>query len=44
MSRSARFLEVRLEHLLRAGRRVLRDITWTIRPGPAAARTRELTR
>jgi molybdate transport system ATP-binding protein len=35
MSRSARSLEVRLEHLqlLRAGRRVLRDITWTIRPG-----------
>jgi molybdate transport system ATP-binding protein len=35
MSRSARFLELRLEHLqlLRAGRRVLRDISWTIRPG-----------
>jgi molybdate transport system ATP-binding protein len=35
MSRSARFLEVRLEHLqlLRAGHRVLRNITWTIRPG-----------
>ncbi|MGB6604340.1 MAG: ATP-binding cassette domain-containing protein, partial [Steroidobacteraceae bacterium] len=35
MSRSARFLEIRLEHLQvrRAGRRVLRDITWRIRPG-----------
>jgi molybdate transport system ATP-binding protein len=35
MSRAARFLEVRLEHLQlkRAGRRVLRDITWTVRPG-----------
>ena len=35
MSRSTRFLEVRLEHLhlQRAGRRVLQDITWTIRPG-----------
>jgi molybdate transport system ATP-binding protein len=35
MSRSARFLEVRLEHLhlLRAGHRVLKDISWTIRPG-----------
>lgn len=35
MARSARFLQVRLEHLnlQRAGRRILRDITWTIRPG-----------
>ena len=35
MARSARFLEVRLAHLnlQRAGRRILRDITWTIRPG-----------
>src|SRR5207302_3257549 len=36
MSRSAtRYLEVRLEHvsLHRAGRSVLKDITWTIRPG-----------
>jgi molybdate transport system ATP-binding protein len=35
MSRSARFLEVRLEHLQlkRAGRRILKDLTWTVRPG-----------
>src|SRR2546429_8470196 len=36
MSRSAtRYLEVRLEHvsLHRAGRSVLKDISWTIRPG-----------